>query len=280
MRKLWPLCILAFELVGIAHGDSREEWRNAAMESVVQLAEKPPETAIPELGTWLRKLSRRSYTRGGELKWEVHAAAQEELLAIPGHAEWYRDDILERFRKWEAYEKPGMGPLWSDFERYRGWNFETLKEMPSVETVRVLGEMLGDEEEGYVMESPPGRNLDFWASSILTDLGIESPPIPPGIRGSWATHNQSKLKAWRLWYGQVKAGNRTFRFEGDDMEYTLEGPVRQAVEEVSRPSPERSAPLPDAKNPHQDRGGISWPALAISLLVLLTAGGMLLKARS
>lgn len=268
--------LLITSLLGPLDADSIDpvQWKADSLAKMEELGSLPPEEAIPELGRWLLKLSFRTTTIEG--KWDVHAAAQEQLLSIPGHAEWYRDDILGRYRDWELLEGPAMAARWVKFERTRAWSFETLKEMPSVETVRVLGEMLGEEEDGYVMEPPPAANLDYWAASILTDLGIKSPPIPPGIRGSWAEPSTAKLKAWRLWYGQVKAGNRTFRFEGDDTEYTLDGPFRVATASSGKPRGDE-APVGEVEESN-GKPGRWWP-LVLALGLLLLAVGFVFRKR-
>jgi hypothetical protein len=36
---------------------------------------------------------------------------------------------------------------------------------------------------------------------------------------------EGALAVWQAWYEQIKAGKRTFRFEGDPTEYDLNGPA-------------------------------------------------------
>src|SRR5690606_26228155 len=41
--------------------------------------------------------------------------------------------------------------------------------------------------------------------------------------------------AWQNWYEQIKAGSRTFRFEGDPTEYDLNGPVpKEKLQRIER----------------------------------------------
>jgi hypothetical protein len=55
------------------------------------------------------------------------------------------------------------------------------------------------------------------------------------------------IEPWRLWFAHLRAGNRTFRFEGDPVEYTLSGPVRVAKADPAnaRPKPAQAdEPMP------------------------------------
>ena len=245
-----------------------------------RLADLPPEEAIPSLGEWLFKLSLRSTTVGGERKWTVHAAAQKALLAIPGHAEWYRDDVVSRFDFWERTEGHygWYGSHWNAFTKHRNLCFSILKEMPSPETVRVLGEMLGDEEDGYEKEKNPDRNLDFWAAGALSALGIESPPIPLENPDYWRYGDPARLKAWRLWYGPVKAGNRTFRFEGDPQVYDLNGPVREVRDTSQRPR-QSGSPSPAGTVGEDNRRSFPWVPLGVACVVLVLAVSHWLRGR-
>lgn len=279
-RHIFLYGLLIISLLGPLDADSIDpvQWEADSLAKMEELGNLPPDEAIPQLGRWLLKLSLRTTTIEG--KWKLHAVAQKKLLSIPGHAEWYRDDLLARYRKWEQTENPTMASYWNDFDRQRGWTFETLKEMPSVETVRVLGEMLGDEEDGYGTEAPPGANLDHWAAAALTVIGIESPPFPPPeFAWRWRRMSDSKLKAWRLWYGQVKAGNRTFRFEGDETEYTLEGPVRTATGATGRSGPGKPAPDSATPRSEEEKRGLPWLAAGLALVVLLIAGAAWLRTK-
>ena len=250
-----------------------EYWRS----KIEECKNLPPEEAIPALGTGVRKMSLK-YIFWHEERWKVQAELREALFAIPGHAEWYRDDIMRRYNWWERTEKPAMNANWSDFTRYRGWNFETLKEMPSPETVRVLGEMLGTEEDGYGHGAESDPKLRYRAAAALCQLGVENPPSPPRIEELWTRAKDYDLKAWRLWYGQVKAGNRTFRFEGDPQVYDLNGPVREVRDPSQRPR--QSGPSSPAESDGETRRrSFPWVPVSIACAVLALAFGSWLRGR-
>ena len=111
------------------------------------------------------------------------------------------------------------------------FDFPTLDYLPSVETVRVLGEFLSD-ERGYVKmpEHPTLEDLTTdvsgspvfrRAAASLGKLPIVNKPIP----ASTQFRTPDDVQPWKQWYEQIKAGNRTFRFEGDPTEYDLNGPA-------------------------------------------------------
>jgi hypothetical protein len=80
--------------------------------------------------------------------------------------------------------------------------------------------------------------------------------------------DEHQLGTWRLWYEQVKAGTRAFRFEGDPREYRLADP----------PSARQRPPKPDASPVVADAGKETnaasawWPYL-IGVGALLAALG-------
>lgn len=49
---------------------------------------------------------------------------------------------------------------------------------------------------------------------------IDNPPVKDG---GWL--RPGDVKILRLWYAQVQAGNRTFRFKDDSAEYGFDGPA-------------------------------------------------------
>ncbi len=75
------------------------------------------------------------------------------------------------------------------------------------------------------------------------------------------------VEPWRLWYAQVKAGTRTFRFKDDPQEYNLDGPVQVAA---VAPSPRKDSS--DAPVPTESGRTFPWPLIG-SLSALAAAAG-------
>jgi hypothetical protein len=92
--------------------------------------------------------------------------------------------------------------------------------------------------------------------------------LPLTFKPTGKVYTPEEMLTWRLWYEQVKAGNRTFRFEGDPQEYNLQGPVRVSATApaVGRP-PRNQAPAPAAEEPPATRS----PALAALSMALAAA---------
>lgn len=183
--------------------------------------------------------------RMDEEKREIFDRAQAALLAIPGHAEYYRDRINSTREKMEAALAAGNQ---ADYQTYRHqlsdeimYGFETLSQLPSVETVRVLGEFLFD-ERGYVkmpldnttekqrydsIKHGPVYRISAKSLAALPIVGrLEPPRMEFG--------GPEDTKAWKQWYQEIKDGKRTFRFEGDPTEYDLNGPApKEKLERIA-----------------------------------------------
>jgi hypothetical protein len=172
---------------------------------------------------------------------EVHQQMKERLLAIPGHAEYYRDrinesraEMEEARRLWvETDRSPEatarFGPAMVNMNRERRWGFETLQNLPSPETVRVLGEFLADDRGAEIPEEERKESGEspnnLLAGAALSRLGIANPPTPPMKHGG---QMRDGLGTWQQWYAEIKSGRRTFSFTGDDTEYDLRGPVKRS----------------------------------------------------
>lgn len=183
----------------------------------------PNENAIPLLGRCVVKMTDRGIYQIEE-RWEVYREAQAALLAIPGHAEYYRDQIVKAISVRDAavgkLEYSGKA---GDFRTVLHSSLSTLENLPSPESVRVLGDLLSDHSanpfpvQDGMMEAPLSRT----AVRYLARFPLVSKPANT-IHDSEAERD---LPAWQHWYEQIKAGNRTFRFEGDPIEYDLNGPA-------------------------------------------------------
>lgn len=170
-----------------------------------------------------------------EERWDVYKEAQTALIVIPGHAEYYRDklDQANDIRKAAIPGAGDDGDGASDhgvkllkFMNARDEAFQVFRNVPSPETVRVLGHYLEDE---WVSPLPFGKPhwfekpLATHAADALNGLPLVNKPVKriPLDRGD----PDKDLKAWQHWYQQIKSGKRTYRFEGDRQEYDLNGPA-------------------------------------------------------
>jgi len=194
-----------------------------------------PEQAIPKLGNWLAQLSQK-----GSPNWEkgdrpVFRAAQAALLAIPGHAEFYRERIIKARAHLALHlTDPGEGgPAAAKWRDAQVDARKVLMNLPSPETVRVLGELLS-ETWIYPQNDDDGLRA---ASTAVYSLGALY-RLPLANKPARTQHDHevlADLPAWQAWFEQIKVGNRTFRFQGDSTEYDLNGPApKEKLERIER----------------------------------------------
>ncbi|RYD82697.1 MAG: hypothetical protein EOP84_09020 [Verrucomicrobiaceae bacterium] len=113
--------------------------------------------------------------------------------------------------------------------------------LPSVETVRVLGKFLSD-ERGYTKLplNPTIKEIEAAGREVPNCKGAAKalvclPFVSKPLDKDWMTMTYEDVAPWREWYEQIKAGNRTFRFEGDPTEYDLNGPAsKQTLDRIAR----------------------------------------------
>jgi hypothetical protein len=266
-----------FILLGSSRADLPENdsdyraWELEMFAGIERCRSLPPEESIPKLSFWMMQLSYPRNRERGERP--VFRKVQTALLAIPDHAKYHGERILEAQREVrKAVADPEThGPAWAHFERVRTEGFETLKHLPSPETVRVLGDMLSNEWRSPIpiqSDLPLDGPLAHYALRALAQVPLVNKPAPVE-NSSDAAQN---LRTWQLWYEQVKAGTRTFRFEGDPKEYSLRG-GRAAVIDGGPGGRSRTRPAEEpAAVPKEPGEGAPVAVIAIAgLLVLLSA---------
>jgi hypothetical protein len=232
------------------------KWSNYVLEA----RSKSPDEAIERLGLGLRYYSYGAvFPPLEDQMGKVRDELKQALLAIPGNADFFANRLREaEARLDEAKTNSERGALRSQLTSEQADVFKTLGLLPSAESVRVVGEYLFD-EEGMVPKEDPNdsrqrgsRQYDrgyspnsAYALQAIAKLPLVSPPVPTR-KNNFAIYDED-IEAWRLWYEQVKAGKRTFRFEGDPQEYNLAGPVTK----TAAPAMDRSQPT-SANQPSQE----------------------------
>jgi hypothetical protein len=132
-----------------------------------------------------------------------------------------------------------------DYDEVREKAFVILGQLPSPESVAVLGHFLEDPEgrDGEDLlgnpihigsdMSPPAPNCGK-AYFALGKLGIEHPPIPP-TKYEDVVLNQERADAWKQWWSEIKSGKRTYRFIGSDIDYGPDGPAtKEQLERIAK----------------------------------------------
>lgn len=169
---------------------------------------------LEDLQEYLMKLGSR-YPHA-DARWNaLYIKAQQAAVAYPGHAKYFQDKIEDARKKLPEGVRRHSGTH-NDFEALRCRIIrDTMSHIPSPEIVKVLGDYLDDERD----TPPPNNWLDtrsnaYLACSALQKIGLKNAPLPPT-----AGENPDNLATWKLWWGPIEAGNRTFSFEGQDVEY-------------------------------------------------------------
>ena len=223
-------------------------WKKRVMENILRDSKIPPNEAIPKLGERLYSLSRPWNKSNDSI--DVFNYAQEQMLAIPGHATYYQEKIEEMranvfadAKKTEdeilKMQDEGKEPTdEKSFERYYVDCMRTLAFMPSPETVSVLGFYLNDPSgsDGKTLlgnpKTKPGDDFEPTPSNAnlaalaIRNLGIEKMPFKASeqsLKGRWAVDEE--VTAGKDWWNEVKAGKRTYRFIGSEIEYGPDGPA-------------------------------------------------------
>jgi hypothetical protein len=160
------------------------------------------------------KLS-RIYPNKDERWNQSFEAVRNHMLNTPNHAKFFAEEV--RSKQAEVAHipiKPVGERITYDQLRYR-YLVNTLSQLPSPETIQVLGEFLHDDKdwpEGPVLGTYSANNGHALYS--LKRIGLSNPPENHPYNDS-----PSCLKQWQEWFEELKAGKRTFSFVGQNVEY-------------------------------------------------------------
>lgn len=260
-------------------------WQKQMIELVERHRANPQPDTIPALGHNLWRLGLSTNREKGEPV--VRRAFQEALLSIPGHAEYYGKQIKAAEKDVvEALQTVGLeraGTAKARLLRVQTEAFGTLEALPSPETVRVLGELLDDPwgfEPGMDRTVQAVRFKTYGESPHSGMAMIALARLPLETRANNTPANKisydADIGAWTLWYEQIRAGTRTFRFIGDPQEYSLAGPVPQAKIPVPISTPANAMQNVEPVRP-ETRKEISFVPVAAAVAVLILA--ILIAAR-
>ncbi len=215
--------VMFFLLGGLANGaDWHEQWDrsgtnwhekwNKTLDSIESL---PMKDKLEILGGALgvgekSKLSEEEY--------EVFNRAQTLLLGMPGHAQYFADEI-ERYRELDKNLPLGQQLQYDRFRKK--YIVDTLGHIPSPESVKILGRYLYDEKDvspDVPTDAPRLSENAYLASAALSTIGLRNPPIP---NRSGYMQSQEDIKKCRDWYEKVKLGTLPFSFKGQSLEFRL-----------------------------------------------------------
>jgi hypothetical protein len=245
------------------------------------ISKQPTPENMAEIGLKLRGTGR--YAPHGERYTRIQAA----ILSIPGHAEFYAKPIWESYSAYRDPTHPKHQGSATDFSWQAKIGLETLKNLPSPETVKVLGQMLGEDWEAE--RGAESRESDMTYPSAMAyqaawtfgELPLRKKPSPPFERYQVKDY----LPAWQEWYEKVKSGEIPFSFKGEAVEYRfnpdgtwvtlpLTNPPDDAPElPNTTDSAERTRKIPTTKAQPEELDDPTSRNLLIGLAALMALAG-------
>jgi hypothetical protein len=256
--------------------DVAERWKDDAIAKIKSIPPNPTTDEIRKISGYL-KIAERGDAMTDEQR-EVFGRVKETILGLPDHARFFEEMVARGIQN-EFKEASGKGRSAKEPDLLR--TFAVLKQLPSPQVVDLLGRLLEDDRDPWIVlpagevsagRPPPNSHL---AARTLNQIGIEGVPVIEPLRDD--RDHEAARDQWKLWYAQVKAGNRTFRFKGDPREYNLDGPV-PAVALATRPGKSDRAEEAALVARAADEKAFPWLAVGGALGLLLIAAGACLRA--
>lgn len=224
MKTFFIACLKCFFSITCLANDSaeRKEWFAERQTWIERSVLHKDEQTIRDLSSILYGVGRNLGDASGEAS-DLYFKAQSILLSIPGHARYFEE------KRREARAKCVNLALDTTYEQACLRMTETLRHLPSPETVQVLGRLLESNEDVPSEEQLKDyRRLERQqgAADWYTPHSIGFTTLPYlGIRGIGETPKYIQTYATepftllRPWWEEVKAGKRTFSFKGQKVEY-------------------------------------------------------------
>jgi hypothetical protein len=247
-------------------------------------AKLSPDVRIEQLGDLLRRIdSLELFKIHAEEAKLLRKKIQEDIATIPGHAEFFANKIKEEQERVKDIPLRSLpGRIEYNTRRYT-YISKVLTNIPSPETIQVLGEFLWDEKDNQ----PVGPNDDWGAIEAnanlaglaLSQIGLRNPPIETVFMGS-----PTEFQVWRTWYEEVKSGKRAFSFKGQNVEYRFnpDGSVSTTPIKVEeeRPAPAPSKPeviqqQPTTQVPTSTPAPVVEPTRWLWIIVGLIVAGLI-----
>lgn len=199
---------------------------------------------------------------------EIRALAWSRLQQIPDFPDRIYDHVIAAKNEWDR-EKGNP----YNYNRSRAWGLSRLGDLPHHGSVRVLGEFLYDDElPGYASELEAAINGDCQANCIIAMRSLGRLVDMPPVQGDPDTYSRNDLRAWQLWFEQLKAGSRRFRLKGNPQEYSLAGPIEAALPlNVTRPESMPASEQASATDERGSKGPLVALMAAIGLLAVAIA---------
>ncbi|GAA5483209.1 hypothetical protein Hsar01_02438 [Haloferula sargassicola] len=132
-------------------------------------------------------------------------------------------------RAWKLWEEGNNNVIahYGDPDLMRLYVVNILGELKTPQSVKVLGGFLSDTRH---MLDPRLYDVGIpTANAYLSQQALIRLLDDPPTFDEELFARAENLRTWQLWFEQVKAGTRTFRFKGDPQPYTLTGPAEREL---------------------------------------------------
>lgn len=257
-----PVLLVAIWGISQANGD---EWSEAYLKKLQNISSPPTQAEIEMLATLAANRfeddDRRQVT---DAAWNILRDQDDfpaKLIESVLHAK-------------AAWLKSGNE---NSYDRKRHQIITSMGNLPDPGTVQKLGEMLDDLEwtrdpvehltrgSNWTLTPPNG----VLSARSLANL-VESPPV----QGDPLSYSERDVEVWKIWFEQIKGGNRTFRFKGDPQNFTLNGPASGPREPTVVREPSSEGPGPGqspSSSPVEDSQRLPVIPLGIACFILVIA---------
>ena len=247
MNRFLSLCRLTLVLLvpllaRAAASPEREAWLKERRDFIERVKSDPSEKNVDALVERFSDMGFR--LKGAEADYlALHEETRMALAAIPTLPDQLHARILKARAEQQAQPtQQYRDAMYSESVQKVVHYFGVLNRLKTPASVRVLGELLSDHRGAFDPQSYDGGDLRWlvqvrtsnsqYAIIVLMASALENKPlvIPPSLKLERPTREQ--IAVWERWYERIKAGNATFRFEGDPTEYDLDGPA--SAEKLAR----------------------------------------------
>ncbi|MEO7098107.1 MAG: hypothetical protein ABI162_02010 [Luteolibacter sp.] len=282
--------ILILSMHFVLHAEEQSAERKAWLAERRAMVERArtisDEQTIIDLSRIVRGIGSNLPNASEEAK-QLYLEALDLLKANPGYAEYYRDRVITARKKYEGAPEgsANQSVYRHDLQDAQNDSFATLQRVPSVESVRVLGEFLSDDRgritlpkdatEDQRERAKVERPNSSYAAESLFNLPLN---YEPRKRRNEYDFKRSDIDLWRVWYEQVKFGKRTFRFVGDPTEYDLDGPAPkeklQRIERDRKRDEGRAAGHKNSSSGSETASTVAFVGRPMSIAGIFAASGL------
>jgi hypothetical protein len=210
MKKIYYVLLFSF-LMAWAVADMPDSEYKTISENIAMFSKDNSEYAIDELIRYVH-IAYKYREEGQQNRAKFYDESVNALKNKSQHIQHLKNKIEE----YSQTERPGKEIRLNSY-------FAVLQQIKSVESVQLLGEFLYDKRNAKPnVEWEPGMDIapnnsvsnSGAAAKALQSMGIKNPPQTDD-RG------YPIIESWKLWFEQVKAGTRTFSFEGENIAYRM-----------------------------------------------------------